>query len=77
MSDDPRRGDKPPGAHRGRAAEGGGVVDHRRLAVSGRKGPNTIVLAYADWNHGKTVFAETDLRPMALFIRKLRLLPAD
>ena len=47
----------------------------RRIRIHGHKGRNAIVLAYTDWNHGKSTFAATDVRPMALFIRKLRLLP--
>lgn len=51
--------------------------DSRRIAIPGRKGGNTVVIAYSDWNHGKTTFAATDVRPMALFIRRLRLLPGN
>lgn len=47
-----------------------------RLPVAGRKGQNVVSLDYADWNQGKTSFAPTDIRTMALFIRKLRLVPS-
>ncbi|UJX40317.1 glycosyltransferase family 39 protein [Desulfovibrio sp. JY] len=50
--------------------------ESRRIPIAGRQGHNTIAIAYSDWNHGKTTFAATDVRPMALFIRKLRLVPA-
>lgn len=46
-----------------------------RLPVRGRQGTNVVTIAYADWNHGQTAFAPTDVRPMALFIRRLRLVP--
>lgn len=50
--------------------------ESRRIPIAGQKGRNTVTIAYADWNHGKTTFSETDVRPMSLFIRKLRLTPA-
>lgn len=53
-----------------------GAVKTLRLPVSGRKGVNAVALAYGDWNQGRTSFAPTDLRTMALFFRKLRLVPA-
>jgi len=46
-----------------------------RIPLAGRKGRNTVTIGYSDWNQGKTTFAPSDIRPMALFIRKLRLVP--
>ncbi|KHK04337.1 glycosyltransferase family 39 protein [Desulfovibrio sp. TomC] len=46
-----------------------------RLPVAGRAGPNDVIIAYTHWNHGTVTFAPTDIRPMSLFIRKLRLVP--
>ncbi|WP_428558655.1 MAG: glycosyltransferase family 39 protein [Solidesulfovibrio sp. DCME] len=51
------------------------AVKSLRLPVEGRRGRNTVTLEYADWNQGKTSFAPTDLRTMALFLRRLRLVP--
>ncbi len=52
-----------------------GVGETRRLRVpiAGRAGANDVLIAYGHWNHGTITFAETDLRPMALFIHRLRL----
>jgi len=47
--------------------------ESRRIAILGQKGHNTVTIHYSDWNHGKTAFAVSDIRLMALFIRKLRL----
>ncbi|MHC1789092.1 glycosyltransferase family 39 protein [Solidesulfovibrio sp.] len=52
-----------------------GARESRRLPIAGRPGRNSLILATTDWNHGTTTFAATDIRPMSLFIRKLRLTP--
>jgi hypothetical protein len=49
--------------------------EDRRIPLAGRQGANTVAIAVSDWNHGKTTFAPADIRPMGLFIRKLRLVP--
>ncbi len=49
------------------------ATESRRIPIPGRTGRNTVTIACSDWNHGKTTFAATDIRPMALFLRKLRL----
>ena len=46
-----------------------------RLPIAGRAGNNDVIIAYTHWNHGTATFAQTDIRPMSLFIRKLRLVP--
>ncbi|MEA4857869.1 glycosyltransferase family 39 protein [Solidesulfovibrio sp.] len=52
------------------------AVKSLRLPVEARKGQNVVTIDYADWNQGKTAFAPTDLRTMALFFRALRLVAA-
>lgn len=52
---------------------GVGQTHRLRLPIAGRAGANDVLIAYSHWNHGKVTFAETDIRPMALFIRRLRL----
>ncbi len=46
-----------------------------RIPIAGHPGRNTVTIGYSDWNHGRTTFSEGDIRPMALFIRKLRVVP--
>ena len=52
---------------------GVGETRRLRLPITGRAGANDVLIAYSHWNHGTVTFAETDIRPMALFIRRLRL----
>ncbi|EKO40679.1 MAG: hypothetical protein B193_0591 [Solidesulfovibrio magneticus str. Maddingley MBC34] len=52
---------------------GVGETRRLRLPIAGRAGANDVLIAYSHWNHGTVTFAETDVRPMALFIRRLRL----
>ena len=52
-----------------------GTQERHRLPLAGRPGKNTVIIASTIWNHGSITFAETDIRPMSLFIRKLRLTP--
>lgn len=52
-----------------------GAQERHRLPIAGRPGKNTVIIATTIWNHGEVTFAETDIRPMSLFIRKLRLTP--
>ncbi|MFP5259287.1 MAG: glycosyltransferase family 39 protein [Acidobacteriota bacterium] len=52
-----------------------GAQERHRLPIAGRPGKNTVIIASTVWNHGTVTFAETDIRPMSLYIRKLRLTP--
>jgi len=52
-----------------------GAQERHRLPIAGRPGKNSVIIASTSWNHGTATFAETDVRPMSLFIRKLRLTP--
>ncbi len=52
---------------------GVGETRRLRLPIAGRAGANDVLIGYSHWNHGTVTFAETDVRPMALFIRRLRL----
>lgn len=52
---------------------GVGETGRLRIPIAGRAGANDVLIAYSHWNHGTVTFAETDVRPMALFIRRLRL----
>jgi hypothetical protein len=52
---------------------GVGEARRLRLPIAGRAGANDVLIGYGRWNHGDVTFAATDIRPMALFIRRLRL----